>query len=236
MKNSLLLISIVSIFLASCGSDEYKNKNVTEVIISYPNTGTGTFLDPYLVGSGLYKFTGRRYYELETTKDDCNILIYGIGDFKTRDDALFIDYGHNNEIDSTYNYIYNTLKQDKYNLIVENSINDNDTVNEFGIFSTCLDESNGTPQYPIILKDSTRVIMSSSNILYKVVLVDNSTIFLNTTDGDISIKIYDHNIVNIYNDTSEKHSVDLPYGVYYILVSKLINNDDINFVFSVEEN
>ncbi len=236
MKSSLVLLGIVSMFLASCGSDEYENKNVTEVIISYPDTGTGTFLDPYLVGSGLYKFTGRRYYELETTKDDCNILIYGVGDFKTRDDALLIDSGYEEEIDSTYNYTYSTFIKDKYNLIVENSVNDNDTVNEFGIFSTCLDESNGTPEYPIILKDSTRAIMSSSNILYKVVLVDNSRISLNTTSGDISIKIYDHDILNIYNDTSEKHSIDLPYGVYYILVSKLLNNDDINFVFSIEEN
>ena len=232
----ILLISVISFLLASCGSDEYENKNVTEVVISYPDTGIGTFLDPYLVGSGLYKFMGRRYYEIETTKDSCNVLIYGVGDFKTREDAIFIDYGHKEEIKSTYNYVYTTLIKDKYNLIVENSINDDNTINEFGIFSTCLDEANGTPEYPILLKDSTRVVMSSSNILYKVVLVDDSKISLNTIEGDVSIKIYDNDISNIYNDTAQKHSIDLSYGVYYILVSKLINNSDINFVFRVEEN
>lgn len=238
MKSSklLLLISGISLFLTSCGSDQYHNQNITKVSISYPNTGAGTFLDPYIVGSGLYKFTGKKYYEIQTTKDNCNILIYGIGDFQTREDSTLIDFGHENEIESTSNYIYNTLIEDKYNLIVENIINYNDRVNEFGIFSTCIDESNGTPEYPILLKDSTRVIMSTSNILYKVVLDNNSNIFLNTTNGNISIKIYDNNMINIYNDTSQKHSTDLTDGVYYILISKLINNDDINFVFTIKEN
>ncbi|SHO81308.1 hypothetical protein MNB_SV-15-874 [hydrothermal vent metagenome] len=226
--NILLLISIL--FLSSCGDNvEYSSGENPITEINYPTVGDGTFMTPYMIGSGLYEFKGEKYYSIDVRRDDCNVLLYGVTNFNTiNNDAIFIDAGQNSEIEPNSNLVYEGLDRDRYNIIVNSRL-----YSKFGLLSTCIDESYGSTKHIKMLLDNDRKVMKDNNILYKFIMPSTGTFSLNTTGDDIMVRLYNNNIVSVYTLSSNRHNQMIPAGEYYILLSKISKND-VNFVFNID--
>ena len=230
IKNINIILLIGVLFLGSCGESDtsYNSSENPTTTINYPSVGDGTFEMPYMVGSGLYEFKGEKYYAIDVKRDDCNVLLYGVTNFDTLNDALFIDAGQNSDIEPNNNYLYEKLNKDRYNIIVNRK-----SYSKFGLLSTCIDETYGSTKHIKILEDDDRVVMSDNNILYKFTVTSTSTVSLNTTGDDIILRLYDSQIESIYNNSSNKHSRTVRSGEYYILLSKISKNS-VNFVFNID--
>ena len=230
IKNIKVILLISVLFLGSCGDSDttYTSSETITTQLNYPSVGDGTFETPYIIGSGLYEFIGEKYYSIDVTRDNCNVLLYGVINFDSLNDALFIDAGQNSAIEPNSNYLYERLDKDRYNIIVEKRL-----YSQFGLLSTCIDETYGSTKHIQILEDDDRVVMSDNTILYKFTVTSISTISLNTTGDDVTVQLYDNQIASIYSNTSDKHSRTVPAGEYYMLLSKFSTNN-INFVFNID--
>ncbi len=230
IKNLNIVLLIGVLFLSSCGDDDvsYNSGENPTTTINYPSVGDGTFETPYMIGSGLYEFKGEQYYAIDVKRDDCNVLLYGVTNFDSLNDATFIDAGHNSAIDPNSNYIYEELDRDRYNIIVDRRL-----YSKFGVLSTCIDETYGATKHIEILEDNDRVVMSDNNILYKFTMLSTAPFSLNTTGDNLMIKLYNNEMVSVYSLSSDKHSQTILAGEYYMLLSK-IGKNDINFVFNID--
>jgi len=230
IKNINIILLIGALFLGACGESDntYNSSENPTTTINYPSVGDGTFEMPYMIGSGIYEFKGEKYYAIDVKRDDCNVLIYGVTNFDSINDTLFIDAGQSNDIEPNGNYIYENLDRNRYNIIVNRK-----KYSKFALLSTCIDETYGSTKHIKILEDDDRVVMRENNILYKFRVNSTSTISLNTTQYDVMVRLYNNKMESIYNNSSNKHSSTLPSGEYYMLLSKISKNS-INFVFNID--
>lgn len=233
MRKNYLLFALVSLLLISCGDSSRKNvpyyqSDDNKVVSNYPASGEGTFQSPYEIGNGIYKFKGEKYYSISVTRDSCNVLVYGVSDFDTLNDLEFIDDSHSNQIIQTYNYLFEELDQDGYDIIVNSS-----SYATFGIFSTCISDTYAQDDAYIELTDGQRVTMNKNDELYKFRMTRVGTYTLNTTGTDVQVRIYDSQMNSIYSEFDNKHDKALQAGDYFMLLSKS-TKDEVNFVFDID--
>lgn len=225
VKFNHLSLILMSLLFISCGETQSYTTTDQKSIIDYPTTGSGTFASPYEIGGGLYQFKDEKYYSINVIRDECNVLVYGVKNFDSLSDLLFIDDSHSQEIVPTYNYLYENLPRDGYDLVVNS-----DSYATFGVFSPCIDDDYSKTDAFIVIEAGERITLTQENALYKFTLSRIGKFILNTTDDDIQVRLYDHNMNALYNETDNKHEKAIDAGDYYILLSK-ISRDDINFVF-----
>lgn len=233
MRKKYLLFTLLALILISCGDSSntnvpYYQNDDTKGLTNYPSTGEGTFPSPYLIGNGIYSFKGEKYYGITVTRESCNVLVYGVSDFDTLNNLEFIDDSHSNQIVQTYNYLFEELDQDGYDIIVNSS-----SYATFGIFSTCISDNYASGDAYIELADGQRVTMDKNNELYKFRMTRVGTYTLNTTGTDVQVRLYDSEMNSIYSELNDKHDKALQSGDYFMLLSKS-NNDEINFVFDID--
>jgi len=225
MRKIHLFIASVSLVLLSCGSSDTTTANDNKSYIEYPTTGSGTFESPYSISNGIYPFIGEKYYSVEVIKNECNVLVYGVKNFDAYNNLQFIDDSHSREMTPTYNYLYENLNKNGYDVIV-----DSDNYASFGIFSPCIEDSKAQSNAYVELEAGDRVTMSANNALYKFTTSRIGNFVLNTTGTEVEARLYDHKMLNIYSELDSKHEKVLQSGEYYLLVSKSTKTD-IQFVF-----
>jgi hypothetical protein len=229
VKTIHLFISSLALLLISCGGSDSVAyiPSDTKSIVDYPSSGEGTFQAPYNIGSGLYKFKGEKYYTVDVVKNECNVLVYGVDDFDSISDVRFIDDSHKDEVAATYNYLYQDLDKDGYDIIV-----DSDTYSIFGVFSPCIDDKYSKSDAYVELNAGDRMTMEESSVLYKFNITRTGEFSLNTVGQDVQVRIYNAQMSSVYSESSDKHSLVLTSGDYYMLLSKT-QKSDINFIFDV---
>jgi len=223
-----LYIFVFALFMISCGETNNTKTYATDnkSIIDYPTKGEGTFQSPYRVGSGIYQFNGEKYYNINVYKSECNVLVYGIKNFDSLTDLDLIDDSHSQERVPTYNYLYENLPKDGYDIIVSSN-----TYSTFGVFSTCIDEDSTQPNAYTEIEAGNRMSMEDEHALYKFTLSRVGKFILNTTSNDVHVRLYDEDMNSLYSESDNKHEKALESGDYYILLSKSNNNEDLDFVF-----
>jgi len=227
---SKLLMGLMTLFLISCGSssEQVVYTQDTKTVIDYPSSGEGTFQSPYNIGNGVYQFKGEKYYSINVTQDDCNVLLYGIVNFdSTSSDITFIDDSHSNEVIQTYDYLYENLDRDGYDIVV-NSTN----YATFGIFSTCISSVNAEEDAYITLNAGDRITIDENSVLYKFRMQRVGSFLVNTTGSDLQVRLYNSDMEAVYSEYDNQHEKVLQIGDYFMLVSKT-SKEDVNFVFDI---
>jgi len=216
---------------SSSGSD-----NNPPQVITPPSSiaGSGTLDDPYIVGNGEFSFNNSAYFEILSTKPDCNVIAYSVAQLNPFNqtemyDDVFVS------IPEKEGNIYNMTSLGSYKI---NAIAYRDTA-ILGIYSTCIDQPNSYEIETISNNTQNSFSGQRSSKLYKFNVPSDSNVTVREIQNIGYAYYYDSELNFISSKYAYSASpIELTAGEYYVLVTQLGFNSEETpiFYFAVEPN
>jgi len=229
---TILVAGSAALFMTACGGGSSSTSTDTGYVPPTSSiVGTGTSDDPYIVGSGEFTFDESKYFEIISTKEDCNVIAYAIANLNPFGQTTMFDDAFE-EIPQEDGYVYNMPSLGTYT-IKANSYKGTGTL---GIYSACIDQPNASYDIDNVLINSQNTFpLDTYSKLYKFYISNDSNVTVKNISNTDYVYYYDSGLNNIFT-TYKGESIELTSGAYYVLVTQFGwgSEETPTFYFSVE--
>ncbi len=232
---TVLLTGTAALFMTACGGGSSDSGTIQPPPESTPPSGiigSGTIDDPYIVGSGEFKFDGTKYYEITSLYENCNVIAYNINNLNPWGQTEMYDdtfeeipqedgYTYRMEMAGTYMIKANAYKTDEATL---------------GIYSTCIDQHNDKYEIDSVqINSQNKFSLDRYSKLYKFKVPNDSIVTVRTISNTDYVYYYDSNLNHIFKTYSDE-PIELTTGSYYVMVTQFGygSEETPTFYFSVE--